>query len=1061
MKILIFNLISLVIGYLQNDEILYLNNWSNMTKYSTTFNKCKTSNPTEASNMNQVILPKGKLNAKFVQKLCNPRSLCIIPKNSIVSLNSNLNVGALVVKGKLIWSDLTQNKYKQYLCTGYILVQDNGEFNINLKYSNALIYIKNNGAKHDSILYKRFIGGINTNNQSYPIISINGRKLERTWSLLSDPITTNTNQIKLIHDPKKMGWFIGDRLVIAPIAPLSQGTAISGNIVKIMNNIIYLSKNISNLLPVNFNLSPTGTLALQSPEVINLSRNIIITGDDFTHENCDPNLNSGFTPLGCSCNPTISRSKCTIGLHTIMNGFGLLQIEYTRIEKCGQRGIQGKYCLHFHYMNQCPKCRFIGNAIESSQQRGIIIHETHLTQVEYNVLNDVRGAGIYIEDGNEMQNKINYNVVICPNNLNNFGCSIPGTDNDQADTSLNQAGLWSSTPANNVVGNRFSNSFNGMFYDLGKSNGAAENKVNTLFMIMGKLEGNTFHGHGRFGTYILFYFPKNGCIGNINNNGFLSEPCTAFTNDGLNNGISLAHINNVDYSNAFVGGYNINDLQYRGHVGINNLNNIYWKETNNFADLCSAHISNSYYNNGNIALPDMAGMIIENTIFTGNVQLETNHHCNDGITGFLCMPTYILDNVTWYSTATRWVEFHQEANNYGGIIVSALNQYSNFFPKSYCSLVSFYWTYLLEFGCISSTTLGNQISEFYSNGILCNCDIKIRSLKIYSRDQLLSNHIDLNLEIYEKNKLITKFIIPYHQIGADYSDTNKQGYAFPVISGMKYTYKITTNISKDWIIEFSELIFGNKWIPDLLLLNVTNRNCGLITSQHDRRFILADSNDYLELKSVGRGACTLYEDMPFLPCNKIIKTIKTKNIDSCLGIKCYRGSCINQYLGGQLQPTSNSCICDQGWSGPTCNSNPCKDITCSNNGYCIAINENDFKCICNSNYSGKLCNQSCNNFGCATDYYPYSCASISNMQTVCLKGSGCYYSNTWFETGNNACCYANCDKCDLISCPKPINDCYIAGSCNNGICSNQTIRADGSECNNIPFGKCIKGQCIK
>ena len=67
-----------------------------------------------------------------------------------------------------------------------------------------------------------------------------------------------------------------------------------------------------------------------------------------------------------------------------------------RVEKCSQRSLKGNYCMHLHYMNQCPSCLLRGNAIEFGQQRGIAVHETHRSTVEDNVLSDVRGAGIYI-----------------------------------------------------------------------------------------------------------------------------------------------------------------------------------------------------------------------------------------------------------------------------------------------------------------------------------------------------------------------------------------------------------------------------------------------------------------------------------------------------------------------------------------------------------------------------------------------------------------------------------------------------------------------------------------
>ncbi len=71
----------------------------------------------------------------------------------------------------------------------------------------------------------------------------------------------------------------------------------------------------------------------------------------------------------------------------------------------------------------------IGNAYEYGHQRGTVVHGTHLARVEQNVYNDIRGANIYIEDGNELYNKIFYNVGICPWRLKSgekHGCTVPG-----------------------------------------------------------------------------------------------------------------------------------------------------------------------------------------------------------------------------------------------------------------------------------------------------------------------------------------------------------------------------------------------------------------------------------------------------------------------------------------------------------------------------------------------------------------------------------------------------------------------------------------------------------
>ena len=117
---------------------------------------------------------------------------------------------------------------------------------------------------------------------------------------------------------------------------------------------------------------------------------------------------------------------------------------------------------------------------------------------------NVRGAGVYIEDGNEMYNNIKYNINICPfpfndNTLN--GCTIPGTSNMVADTSDNQSAFFARAATNHLIGNRAANSFNGMLlFGGGIGRGGVYGEVCASDARIGRTEGNVFHGHGRFGT---------------------------------------------------------------------------------------------------------------------------------------------------------------------------------------------------------------------------------------------------------------------------------------------------------------------------------------------------------------------------------------------------------------------------------------------------------------------------------------------------------------------------------------------------------------------------------
>jgi hypothetical protein len=322
-------------------------------------------------------------------------------------------------------------------------------------------------------------------------------------------------------------------------------------------------------------------------------------------------------------------------------------------------------------MKDCPDCLYKNNAVEFGVQRGLIVHGTHRSMSDSNVFYDVRGANLYIEDGNEVNNTMANNVAICPWKFKDEGCTVPGTSNDQGDTSLNQAGIYMESPTNHLLGNRMANHFNGMLLNAKNGRGPVTNSVCDKMTPFGRWKGNVFHSSGRFGTYTLTNnYPVKNTGQSIALNGQTTS-CNAFTSEGDDNGLSTSIRENVDYGNAFVGHYEAGDIQYNYHASFNNLNLIYWKETKSFADGCSAHIINSYFQAGTMALPDSLGsFIIEHTTLD-NVLMEANHHCGVGGTGFLCMPHYVLHNVKWIAADRKqWVAFKlaNEAGNGGKLL---------------------------------------------------------------------------------------------------------------------------------------------------------------------------------------------------------------------------------------------------------------------------------------------------------------------------------------------------------------------------------------------------------
>jgi hypothetical protein len=313
-------------------------------------------------------------------------------------MDGNLNVPALIIRGRLMWNDTTFDGDDQFLCAGYVAVEDNAEFLLDVAQKRAWIYIRDNGAKHPT-LGTRVLGAAGGTHEmpGTATVKIKGKTLTRSWSLLSHPLLTGHTTLKVMHDPLLMGWQVGDRIVVAPTKPLSRGEAQSFKIAGFGSfNKIYLDKESIDDHLADF----LSGKAIMSAEVINMTRNVVVTGDDFRHVSCDPTLPESSPGLNIStqgCHCSNYRNTCTVGLNTVHMHGGMSQIEFVRVEKCGQRGIEGKYCMHLHHLGSSPQSSFRGNAIEYSHNRGIIVHGTHLANVEDNVLNDVRGGNLYIE----------------------------------------------------------------------------------------------------------------------------------------------------------------------------------------------------------------------------------------------------------------------------------------------------------------------------------------------------------------------------------------------------------------------------------------------------------------------------------------------------------------------------------------------------------------------------------------------------------------------------------------------------------------------------------------
>eukprot|EP00592_Proboscia_alata_P011260 CAMPEP_0194366650 /NCGR_PEP_ID=MMETSP0174-20130528/14704_1 /TAXON_ID=216777 /ORGANISM="Proboscia alata, Strain PI-D3" /LENGTH=162 /DNA_ID=CAMNT_0039141961 /DNA_START=141 /DNA_END=629 /DNA_ORIENTATION=- len=145
------------------------------------------------------------------------------------------------------------------------------------------------------------------------MIDVTGLEMARTRSLLSSPVNAIKRTLKLLHSPIRLGWNIGNQTGVAPTKNQSEGTGQAVTIVSMDHNGITVDTLLNDefhagfIPPPIFSYSNAGAdadadadvnrtrlrtrfPALLAVELVNFSRNIIITGDKFSVVECNPNL---------------------------------------------------------------------------------------------------------------------------------------------------------------------------------------------------------------------------------------------------------------------------------------------------------------------------------------------------------------------------------------------------------------------------------------------------------------------------------------------------------------------------------------------------------------------------------------------------------------------------------------------------------------------------------------------------------------------------------------------------------------------------------------------------
>lgn len=131
-------------AFSQEDEAAYLDAFSTLIKdsYSASLPQdliaaCKNQPRTTTTTIKSMTT---SMLSSDLQLFCGSDSICTIPTGFTVTMNSNLNVAALILNGSLIWNDISQSSNDQWLCAGYIAVRF--DFNGKIKKNEYLFCLR-------------------------------------------------------------------------------------------------------------------------------------------------------------------------------------------------------------------------------------------------------------------------------------------------------------------------------------------------------------------------------------------------------------------------------------------------------------------------------------------------------------------------------------------------------------------------------------------------------------------------------------------------------------------------------------------------------------------------------------------------------------------------------------------------------------------------------------------------------------------------------------------------------------------------------------------------------
>lgn len=367
---------------------------------------------------NFVVPPISRKLSEFIQS-----NEVNIPEGAVAIIDGNYDLGEIMIAGKLKCPDKGDFQIKT---TGIHIAGKNAVFECGTSEKRFAGRLRI-GLKQDKSMvgYERSLMVMSGGS-----LQLFGSTKNSQWLRLAKTAEAGQREI---HLSAPVTWSVGDQIVIGP-SNYDYQEAEEHEVEAILNkgNVVRLAKPLKyrHWGAVQEISGRRKWILDERAEVANLNRNILIYADGVESE------------------------MDYKGGHVMVMRGASAYVDSVEFYLMGRMGEMARYPFHWHRVGDAPGQFIVNSSIHHSFQRCVTVHGTNRTLVKNNVCFNHFGHGFFLEDGDEVENRIEGNLgILSKKPLKNRHLLQSDIDESSPDRFPGPSTFWISNPKNYISGN--------------------------------------------------------------------------------------------------------------------------------------------------------------------------------------------------------------------------------------------------------------------------------------------------------------------------------------------------------------------------------------------------------------------------------------------------------------------------------------------------------------------------------------------------------------------------------------------------------------------------------